>query len=296
MPTATTKAELEKIVKQTVSKALRSKVAEEARLKNTDWFRKCVAEQESALDLLKSWRFRALGDEDALIVLAHYSMLVMRDAVEAVQRAQARLTSLEKDQGKPRRKPNPKKIKAAWHNLYDALRHGVTMMNRCAIKKPDLFRSFACEKLFWPVIKSPHRGFKESASQEPVLFRRLGIGTKHPFLHIVGAKWRIDDEAGELAIDLWTRVYNSQSPKRGKRKLPDFYQERIGDKPAGWECWWKEAEQLLKAELDNPAQCERLKQIVTAPTKRKSPGRVKAHLLLTIKDRFRSMAGANKTR
>ena len=333
------KAEMQRFVEQTaeqqVSNTLRRLAAEKAKSRKIARSQEVSAEQARAFDLLKSLRFRALGDEDTLIVLAYHARRAMLDALEVVQKAQTRLKAIERERTKPRQEPkrpsNPKKIKAAWHNLYDALWNGVATMNCCAIKAPELFRPFATRKLFWPVIKSPHIGFNQGEISELKLFKQLSVGDKSG-LRIVGGKWKPDDTAGKKALELWQRIDNARCfppalddddkellrtntqlldkermresqelreklrLRDSARKLPEFLQPSEGNKPAGWWLWWKVAKTLLKAEFADPVKYERLKRIVTAPTKQKSPGRIKAHLLVTLRDRFKSMAGANKTR
>jgi len=202
---------------------------------------------------------------------------------------------------------------AAWRQIYDALWTGVAEMNRTAIKSPGLF-SFGAACSYWPVIKSPALGFEQEHPQAPELFQRLKIG-EATAVKIAGSKWLPDDALGREALRLWNRVNNAalftvpidpnpkgdDSPadrkaaakfKKRCRALPGFMQQ------GAWPKWFDLAKEIFEREFDSQwhdlRQRERLTSAVS-PSKRSTPGRVKECVVRKIREKFASMAGANKS-
>lgn len=188
---------------------------------------------------------------------------------------------------------------AAWAQIHYTLWSSVASMNRHATKHQRLFE-FASRACYWPVVQSPGLGFLD-AEQADIL-KILRVGSAVP-ISVVNTKWHPHDGIGKLAMDLWHRVYNRrlfehpldaddpvadhQAAKRFRKQaaaLPPFSEKSL-------EQWWTLAKGVLERRWNDPGQQEDLTKLVTAESKRKSPGRAKEHLFRTVRERFESMAG-----
>ncbi|HRY49603.1 MAG TPA: hypothetical protein P5186_16260 [Candidatus Paceibacterota bacterium] len=210
------------------------------------------------------------------------------------------IRNLEK--AKNRRGVSDKMLKAAWLSVSAALREGVRAMNTHAAKNPRLF-GFAAKACYWPVIKSPGLGFVEEEQNEKWLFAQLKIGTEAE-LKVVGSKWKANDKVGELAVHLLKRVINGRlfedplddDDPADDRKAAQEFRNRVSKLPplkkrGAWKKYWVLAEEILLRLWQDPVQRQRLSLLVTAQSKQQSPGRMKAYLFSTLKERFASMAG-----
>jgi hypothetical protein len=54
--------------------------------------------------------------------------------------------------------------------------------------------------------------------------------------------------------------------------------------------WWRVAKSALLADYPRPEADATLQQLVTAKSKRKSPGRMRSRILKVLKQRFESLA------
>jgi hypothetical protein len=184
--------------------------------------------------------------------------------------------------------------------LEELAREAITHLNQCAQLNPKIFRkTFRTWPEFlheWPVMKQKREKLSES---EKMLFSKIKLGAKSLFeLDPATAKWKLDD-AGKISADLLDFVHGArQNYYLGwqsfwhygsgifPQKLKKFSDETASD-------WWDVAKKMLLLAYPKPHKIKEFDRLVTAPTKRKSPGRIDAAILEVLKSRFISFARNN---
>lgn len=200
----------------------------------------------------------------------------------------------------------PKESRAAWLAMIRALTRGVEELNRQVIAGDSQALLFAGRNLaLWPCLFSSSLGLEAGFPDKKTLIKCLKLGEASP-RKIAGAKWQIGTPTGKVANELWQLIHRvrrgeplefglatSREERRARalaKRLPDFLAE------GGWQRWSELAEQIVKYRLTQPAFAEVLLASVKAKSKLKGLGRRKAYLFTALRDRFKSMAGRNKTR
>jgi hypothetical protein len=175
---------------------------------------------------------------------------------------------------------------AAQRLAYIALDLATTLEN-LAQTKPDLLKPYARQCHAWPVA-----AMKKEMQNERVkkLFSQIELGADAMVeLDAQTAKWKLD-RAGEIAYALLEYVNAARlRPKRyGKfgrqaKALKPFCDDSCGD-------WWKLALTALLNRYPKPQNEKELELLVTSPSKRRSPGRVRQAIFDILKARFCSFA------
>jgi uncharacterized Zn-finger protein len=172
-------------------------------------------------------------------------------------------------------------------------------MNKLALKHPQIFIPFTrSEYWMWPVMKSTYPAFGDD---EKTLLTNLEIGTKLPLRLDPKAQWArtIDDGAGRIAWQLLMYVYSARSENGPWAKsfgefniLADKLPARPNKQSAGE--WWAVALAALLTSYPEPENVEEFKRLVTAPSKRSTPGRIKQAILDVLKARFVSFVRTSR--
>jgi hypothetical protein len=156
---------------------------------------------------------------------------------------------------------------------------------------PELLRPLASVRHGWPVIKIKRERLSRG---EENLFTKIGLGIEALIeLDPTTSKWKWDD-ATRIAFSLIRHIDRI----RKKPHSPDWDYGKLGDaikrlRPftdATLLDWWDAARAILLASYPEPQQVAELSALVTSPSKRKSPGRIRAAILELLKDRVRSFA------
>lgn len=176
-------------------------------------------------------------------------------------------------------------------------------LNRLVLSKPEVAKAvtpFARESESWPMLKSPKPAWGDD---EEALNRVLHIGKDSLFLNDAGARTAHEKLAARVAKQLVIHVLKTGScfehddketliiedpvcwPKwaRDASSLPPFTK---GTAPK----WWSIAERALLEGYPVPHEDKTLKKLVTAKSKLRSPGRMRAQILTVLKRRFHSLA------
>ncbi|MGD0651671.1 MAG: hypothetical protein ABSA97_11130 [Verrucomicrobiia bacterium] len=167
-------------------------------------------------------------------------------------------------------------------------------LNELARKHPEIFHRFTRKGYWkWPVMKSTYPEFGDN---EDELLKKLQLAKDLPLRLDPRAQWArsIKDDAGRFAWSLLWYVWRARSENNrwgfdfgdvGKMvdELPPL-NKRSAPK------WWGVAKTALLYTYPNPEQVDELKGIVTAPSKRRSPGRIKQAIFDILEKRFLSYA------
>ena len=154
-------------------------------------------------------------------------------------------------------------------------------LSRVAREKPGLLLRFSRQRYAWPVIKMA----REALSQkEKKLFAAIQLGADAVIeLDPQSAKWTWDD-AAKIAYLLLTHIEHARrTDKRLAKQFPKFNDDSA-------KSWWGVAEKLLLFSYPKPETVDEFKALVTARSKRRSPGRLKAAILEKLQSRFLSFA------
>lgn len=170
------------------------------------------------------------------------------------------------------------------------LRKYVGRLSALAESKPDLLQSTARRSWRWPVMKSRHPYLNDNHER---LLKRLQLGEDTPLEIHESARW-IMDAAGEIAFALLLHLDTAHAQKQ--RDVFDY--GRIGRAmselpPFSADCddgWWTIAEVVFLAAYPQPEDIPELAALIKAPSKRRSPGRIKAAILRLLKERFLAFA------
>jgi hypothetical protein len=140
----------------------------------------------------------------------------------------------------------------------------------------------------WPILKAPKPAWSDDQKE---VFKRLKVGSDYPFLNDPGARAKHHDLAGRIATQLWghvkfARMYPGLCDADWASNaigLPVFTKEKAAE-------WWRVAKPALLEGYPQPETDATLRQLVTAKSKRKSPGRMRSRILQVLKQRFESLA------
>jgi hypothetical protein len=164
----------------------------------------------------------------------------------------------------------------------------VITLTEIAKTKPEILLPTSQEYNCWPVIKMKRQALTD---EEKTLFTNLKIGEKSMIeLDAATAKWKWDD-AGKIADGLLFYIQRARTDQHidfgrvGKKakKLQDFNDES-GPK------WWDLAKSALLESYPEPEKVDELDRLVSAKSKRRSPGRIRQAILDILKARFLSFA------
>jgi len=151
---------------------------------------------------------------------------------------------------------------------------------------PEILRKVGSRSATWPLIDSPQRNLRDDRK---TIFANTQVGKGLPVEIDSSARW-ILDEAGELAASLLAALHNAKQSERGPlwskvRSLPPFE-----DEPETLLAWWVAAWDLFRSSYPHPEEVPEFNRLVTAKSKRKSPGRIKQAIQETLQARFYSLA------
>ncbi len=152
---------------------------------------------------------------------------------------------------------------------------------------PDLLKPYARNCHAWPVAAMKREMQNERVKK---LFSEIELGADAQIeLDAQTAKWKLD-RAGEIAYALLDYINAARlRPKRyGKfgrqaKALKPFCDDSSGD-------WWKLAVDALLSHYPEPDKEKELERLVTSPSKRRSPGRIRQRILEILQARFFSFA------
>lgn len=155
-----------------------------------------------------------------------------------------------------------------------------------ARNKPKLVRPYARQRFTWPVLRQAR---ERHSIREQDVFSGIELGRDMPLELDPATSKRKWDTAAKIAQDLVDCVEAARlgHGKIGRsneaQKLPRFSDDSA---PA----WWDAAKGYMLASYPNPETISEFKSLVTAPTKCKSPGRLKVAIIECIRTRFLSFA------
>ena len=147
-------------------------------------------------------------------------------------------------------------------------------------------RPIARTMLSWPM---PRSRYRRNCPPESWL-SEMQLGAALPIAQGAQAKWKTRGAATQIALALYAHLEHMRldgeitiDGKPPRKWLPPFTR-----KTAMW--WWHVARRFLLASYPQPERVAELNRLVTAPTKRKSPGRIRAEILAVLKSRFLSLS------
>ncbi len=157
-------------------------------------------------------------------------------------------------------------------------------LNDIAARTPELFQPLARVRHAWPVIKSRRTGRKQLSAAENTLFGKIQLGVDSMIeLDPATARWKFDD-AGKISYWLLAHLHHIRERfKKMQLKVAPFSDDSSGD-------WWMAAKKVLLQSYPAPEEVQEFDVLVTAKTKRKSPGRRRAKILEVLESRFLSFA------
>lgn len=195
--------------------------------------------------------------------------------------------------------------------LAEILRYSVRELSYLVKRDPETFRELAGSSLIWPVITSPNPKLSDKAD---VLIREIGLGSATGLALDVRSKWP-DSFVTQIALDLLeyipalrrrrTRGIASSGFLSDWNASPDDiaalgYTEAlklvdgpIPDRPfdrQNADAWWEVAKAVLLASYPKPERISELAELERAPSRRKSPGRLRANILDRVRRRFLSLS------
>jgi len=153
-------------------------------------------------------------------------------------------------------------------------------LSQMMVADPEVFRPIARGEIRWPLMRSTHPLNCDPDS----LLKDIHLGTGAELQIDNFSKWH-PDRAAQVAIHLMIHVKNLREHSLSKSliPLPPFSKDSALD-------WWKSAEHCFDYSYRRPERVSGLAAIVTAQSKRKSPGRMRQKIKETIKARFLAMA------
>ncbi len=175
--------------------------------------------------------------------------------------------------------------KALWH-FAQITANACHALDQMTAHDRKAMRPLARTMLTWPM---PRSRYKRNCPPESWL-EEMQLGKDLPIAQGAQAKWETRGWATRYALALYSHLerirQNGDITVDGKptRKwLPPFTRKTAP-------LWWSVARQFLLASYPQPERVPELARMVTAPTKRKSPGRTRAAILALLKTRFLSIA------
>jgi len=181
----------------------------------------------------------------------------------------------------------------AAEELASVIGNACCKMNELALKHPQIFTRFSRTSYWkWPVMKST---YPEFGDDEEALLTKLQIGKDLPLRLDQKAQWArwIDDDASKIAWKLLWYVWHARSENNtwgadfGEfSKMADAL-ARPNKKSAPK--WWEVAKVALLNSYPNLEELDEFKRLVTAPSKRRSPGRIRQAIFDILEARFNSL-------
>jgi hypothetical protein len=149
---------------------------------------------------------------------------------------------------------------------------------------------------YWPVLKSLHHDFDDNHS---ALLKSLQVGSDFPFSIGEEARWTARDAIGRWAIYLCQEIEIMQDGHDVGEDSEPWEYKLEGLQPFSnetWEDWWEVAKGLLLKDYFDVVEIPELNKTVKSSADRKSPGRIRKRILQALKEKFKSMAWANKVK
>jgi hypothetical protein len=179
---------------------------------------------------------------------------------------------------------------AAANYFAEALRNATSNLSRLCKSNPRLFGKVAARSWGWPVIMSTHPNL---CDDHKTMLRTLELGKDTPLELHQSARW-IRDEASEIAFGLLSRLWQMwreiKSTGTTPRKLDRLINQLDPFSDDSAAQWWEIAKAYFLLSYPEPQKIPELTAIVTAKSKRRSPGRLKQAILDLLRDRFISFA------
>jgi hypothetical protein len=163
-------------------------------------------------------------------------------------------------------------------------RQGCAFLKKLAETDPQLLRPAARRSWRWPVLKSLHPFLSDD---HIALCTNLQLGQDTPFEIHPTARWKTD-AGGVIAFGLLSYLHETAARDTGPlgkylSALPKFRDDSALQ-------WWKIGQYLLLLAYPNPERITELESLVTAPSHRKSAGRVRFRIMRILRERFLSLA------
>jgi hypothetical protein len=183
--------------------------------------------------------------------------------------------------------------------------HMVRKLAELENAQPTAVKSFARRQRHWPVLKSFHKGF--DVDHDEVL-KSLAVGQDNP-LNVYKGKWRADDGLGSLALEIWDHLETLRLRARAAGWEPPVRRAVEADRlarslpafgPTTWFKWFEVAKLYITETRQTPEAVTQLNKMVKAPTREipsykiKSRRTIISHFFTMLKEKFCSMAGANR--
>ncbi len=179
--------------------------------------------------------------------------------------------------------------KALWH-FVEGVCASVEGLSQITRANPKVLAPLARGRIRWPMMRSTH-----PLNCDPDRFLDdIQLAADVPLQTDKFSKWK-PDFAAQYAINLYEHInalraddsdvwiIQNRKRKHFKDLLPKFTKDTA-------ETWWGIAEKFLLHSYPRPEKVAEFVKIVTAPTKKKSPGRMKQSILEKIKARFFALA------
>ncbi len=175
--------------------------------------------------------------------------------------------------------------KALWH-FAQITANACRALDQMTAHDRKAMRPIARTMLTWPM---PRSRYKRNCSPDAWL-DEMRLGQDLPIAQGAQAKWKPCGWATRYALELYGHLERIRQDREITidRKPPRQWLPPFTRKTAV--LWWNVARQFLLASYPNPERVSELNRLVTAPTKRKSPGRIRAEILALLKTRFLSIA------
>ena len=200
---------------------------------------------------------------------------------------------------------------AAVSYAYLLCRH-VETLNALGLANPKLLRAFSRKCLRWPILKSPAPLLSQD---EKRILKQLEIGKDSGRFLDQHSKWKPDGHLAQFvddllkAVDLYRRVavekdlafemilfqqslpacffgrLNEPKFRSATAKLKPFSKDSVRD-------WERIIVAKLKDCFVDPVCADYLSRFVTAPSKRKSVGHAKQHLIRRVRERLHDLTGS----
>lgn len=198
--------------------------------------------------------------------------------------------------------------------LVQSLTFAVRQLNAMAQTKPGLFKATAATMPMWPANATRHTTLGDALPGQTML-KSIGLGSALPGT-FDGARWKVSDELSRIAEAYVRGIANARAAiLAGKPEdagpqfmapahwlsyappSPDLLAKIKALPPLdsdSWQAWSSVAEAHLRQRLSDPKDAARLGELVTAPKRRKSPGRAVAYIRQQLRKRIAGIAGARK--
>lgn len=159
-------------------------------------------------------------------------------------------------------------------------------LDQMTASNPKAMRPLARKMLTWPM---PRSRYKRNCPPESCL-AEMQLGEDVPIAQSAAAKWETRGAATQYAVALYGHLERIRADgditvggKPAKKWLPPFTRKTAP-------LWWHMARGFLLASYPQPERVAELAALVTAPTKRTTPGRIRAAILALLKNRLFSLA------